>query len=167
MNTLILLIILPLLSSFALLLSGFLLLKELMPLRAIVGGLLVLAGGAGMLAQHDYTWAAAILKELPADAVIVQEMRSSLVQHPWTLLAPPVTHLAAIHNVRETLELDGAVWLEFDLLRFAFDRGNLPDMQTVMLNCTSFDRVTRQANGILIESLPEADPILQLLCEKN
>lgn len=164
MTTLTLLFILPALTFFALLLSGFLLRKQWLPLRAAVAGLLVLAGGVFLQARHDYGWATSILQGLSDDAIIIQETRSGMLQHPWTVLYPPLTALAVIDNVDEVLELDGELWLEFDLLNFQLDQGDEPRVRQFMLNCTRFDRVTRQTGGLLIESLPEDNDMLQLLC---
>ena len=167
MHNPILLIALPVLIACAVLFAGRLLRKRWWWLRALLASLLVMAAHIAILAYQDYSWASSVRQQLPADALIIREVRAPVAQHFWTQLNPPVSLISVVSNINTTMISDGEVLLEFDRLDLMLGQTAQPAAKTTMLNCTSQDLVSQLDGSILIESLPAGDSLLRLLCPSD
>ncbi len=154
----------PLLALITVLLAGLVLQRGLLWLQAVLSALLVLAGCILMLAYQDYRWAADVRLALPEGSLIVRQERAAIPQHPWTRLFTPVIAITAVSNVQTGMEADSGPLLELELLYFEIHTGRHADSRMVLLNCARQDLVSRQNDGLVIETLPAGDPLLRLLC---
>ena len=62
---------------------------------------------------------------------------------------------------------NGKRLLELELQDFDLHNGMQPVIRQLVLNCERQDLVSRLGDGILIETLPDAAPLLQLLCQPD
>ncbi|NLD13466.1 MAG: hypothetical protein GX665_00035 [Gammaproteobacteria bacterium] len=164
MNTTLLLTALPLGTACILLALGWLLYRRLILVRALLGALLVLAGYGGYLAQADYGWHERVLRQLPADAIIVQQEQQPLAGRPWSEWKPVVSGLQVISGMQEVLEYGDGAMLEFNYLYFSMANGERPVSSRAMLNCATGDLVSGAGDYLHIESLPPGDAFLLMLC---
>lgn len=160
------LIALPILAACVVLCAGWLLRKRWWWL-ALLTALLVLSGHIATLAYQDHAWASSVRQQLPADALIIEEVRAPVAQHVWTHFKPPVSLIRVASNISTSMVSDGEILLEFNQIDLRLGQTAQPAEKTAMLNCTSQDLVSRQEDSILIDSLPAGDPLLRLLCPSS
>ena len=167
MQTIPALVLWPALAAIFVLLAGLLLLRRLIPLHALLTAALVLAGISTVMAYRDYSWAASVHKTLANDSLVIRQQQASLPYHPWTRVHAPVTAISVISQSVVTMETNGKRLLELELQDFDLHNGMQPVIRQLVLNCERQDLVSRLGDGILIETLPDADPLLQLLCQPD
>lgn len=167
MQTTLTLALWPTLAAIAVLLVGLLLRKRLMLLPALLAAALVLAGFTAVATYRDYSWAASVHRMLPAGSLVINQRQASLPFQPWTRLHAPVVAISVISQSNVTMEANGKQLLELELQDFELHTGLQPVSRQLMLHCERQDLVSRQDDGILIETLPAGDPLLRLLCQPD
>lgn len=159
------LVLWPALAAIFVLLTGLLLRKRLLLLHALLSAILALTAAVATQVYQDYSWASAVLLPLAASSQVIQEHQETLPQRPWTRLYRPVTSIRVVSRSNVTMEANGQRLLELELQDFTLGNGLQPVTRQAMLNCERQDLVSRLDDGLFIETLSAADPLLRLFCQ--